>query len=83
MSDRQFRFTMRATAKDGSGYYHPRWDLATRITVIAPTRAEAVEAASEMLGDHGRGRGWYWVMRIDSVDLVVPCHCPEHQEEDQ
>lgn len=67
----QFEFDMRAVEHDRDGYYHPRWDRATPITVTATTKQAAVNAAAAMLGACPRGRGWYWGFRVDAVRSVM------------
>jgi hypothetical protein len=65
-----FEFHLRATPHDREGYYFPRWDKATPITVRAATRQEAINQAAAALGACPRGRGWFWgfkVVRIESV----------------
>lgn len=49
-----FRFQGRAVGQDPEGYYYPRWDIATPISVVADTRQEATAKAFEMLGVHPR-----------------------------
>lgn len=47
-----YRFKGRATGEDPTGYYHPRWDRAVPVSVLATTRAEATSKAFAMLGTH-------------------------------
>lgn len=67
MSD-LFRFDMRATEKDPSGYYYPRWDKARAqsVSVVAETKQEAINKAAKMLGPTTRS-GWYWIFRVDKI----------------
>lgn len=73
MSDQkpQFEFDLRITARDLSGYYHPRWDRAERVTVRASTKGEAFTKAFAMLGDCPRGHGWCWTGITDSIREVT------------
>lgn len=68
MSDPIFRFTMRAVPADTSGYYHPRWDTAQKLTVLAGTRKEASEKATAMLG--GVRSGYKWIFGFDQIDEI-------------
>jgi len=68
MDDPVFRFTMRATPADTNGYYHPRWDTAQKLTVLAGTRKEASEKATAMLG--GVRSGYKWIFDFDQIDEV-------------
>ena len=51
---------------DREGYYFPRWDLATPITVTAQTKQDAVNKVVAMMGQPRRGR--YWGVRVLSVE---------------
>ena len=62
-----FEFEMRATEKDPSGYYFPRWDLSEKLIVKANTKQEALEKAEALLGETTRRRGWAWAIKVDSV----------------
>ena len=68
MSDPIFRFTMRAVPADTSGYYHPRWDTAQKLTVLAGTRKEASEKVTAMLGEVRSG--YQWIFAFDQIDEV-------------
>lgn len=50
----KFRFVGRATGADPTGYYHPRWDRAQRVSVLAANRGEATRKAFAMFGTHPR-----------------------------
>lgn len=72
-----FRFKGRATGSDPEGYYHPRWDQAQSLSVVASTRSEATRKALVMLGTHPRfGRSGFgdrrdtpgWAIRWASID---------------
>ena len=73
----QFRFSGRATGSDPEGYYFPRWDWATPLSVVAATKSEATEKALTLLGMHPRfGRSGFgdrrdtpgWAIKWDSID---------------
>jgi hypothetical protein len=66
-----FEFHMRATLHDRSGYYWPRWDKATPITVRAATKQEAINQATTALGECPRGRGWFWGFKVDRIESVA------------
>lgn len=68
MDDPVFRFTMRATPADTSGYYHPRWDTAQKLTVLAGTRRGASEKATAMLGEVRSG--YQWIFAFDQIDEI-------------
>lgn len=51
---------------DREGYYYPRWDRATPVTVTADTRQEAVNKVVASMGP--ARRGWFWGVRVLSVD---------------
>lgn len=64
-------YHLRACAHDRTGYYHPRWDKATRVTVTAPTEQEALSKADAALGEpRGNRRAWYWGFRVDRVEIA-------------
>ena len=77
MSD-TYLFQTRVIAADPTGYYHPRWDKALPVQVIAKTRAEAWGKAEAVMGRPPSGREWR--VRIDSVEPFVP---PRDTGEDQ
>lgn len=68
LSSPKFEFQMRATARDPSGYYFPRWDLADKMTVTAATKSEAMKIAKEALGT--ARNGWGLVFKFDSINQV-------------
>ena len=60
-----FRFKIRATGIDPTGYFYVNWDKAQRLSVIAATKQEATNKALAVLGTHPRfgdfrrpGSGW-------------------------
>lgn len=61
-----FRFIMRATPRDPSGYYYPRWDIAQKITVTAANKQEAMEKAGAALGENNRR--WPWAFQFDAIN---------------
>lgn len=65
-----FKFDIRATEKDPSGYYHPRWDLAERLTINAETREEAITKAKALLGEKGERRGWPWAVSVYGAEEI-------------
>ena len=65
-----FSFKIRATEKDPTGYYHPRWDLAQKLTVTGNNRDEAFSKAKAVLGEVGDRQGWPWVMTIDDIQEI-------------
>lgn len=68
-----FRFTGQAVGADPTGYTHPRWDQAYRITVFAATLDEATRKALLTLGEHprwGTRTSSGWDVRWDSIDEV-------------
>ena len=65
-----FEFAIRATEKDPTGYYFPRWDLAENLTVKAETKAEAVNKVKAVLGETGDRRGWPWAITVVSVKEI-------------
>lgn len=75
MSDTKtlFRFKGRACGSDPEGYYYPRWDKATPVSVLADTKQEATNKAYAMLGTHPRFGSKHrklsgWALIWDSVD---------------
>lgn len=60
-----FDFDLLLAQADSEGYYYTRWDLATRITVRAATKQQAINDAAAALGEPRRGR--YWVARVKKV----------------
>lgn len=56
--DPLFRFTGEYVDKDPTGYAMTRWDLATPVSVLASTKAEAAQKVWAMLGEPPRGRSW-------------------------
>ena len=73
-----FKFHLRATQKDLSGYYYTRWDRAQKVTVLAKTKQEAINKADAMLGKCPRGRGWGWAFK---TDLIEEAPNARHSEE--
>jgi hypothetical protein len=64
----EFDFHMRACPHDRSGYYYPRWDRATPITVRAATKQEAINQAAAALGECRSG--YYWRFRLDRIEAA-------------
>lgn len=64
-SKAKFEFDIRATPKDPTGYYHPRWDNAYKISVIAEDKEQAKSIATAMLGKSSRG--WPWAFSFDGI----------------
>jgi len=64
-----FKFAMKATQCDPSGYYFPRWDNAQSIAVIAESAEHAQQIACNVLGSTPR-RGWYWIFKITKIEQV-------------
>lgn len=64
-------FHLRATPHDREGYYYPRWDKATPITVRATSKQAAIDKAAAVLGECPRGRGWYWGFKVDQIEVVA------------
>lgn len=61
-------FHLRATEHDPEGYYFPRWDMATPVTVEAETQQDAIILAAKILGPTTRHRNWYWGFRLDRIE---------------
>lgn len=66
-----FEFDLRIVQYDRSGYYHPCWDKAEKVTVRAATMDEAFEKAFTMMGEPPRGRGWVWRAVCDQIREVA------------
>jgi hypothetical protein len=66
-----FEFDLKAVEHDREGYYFPRWDRATPITITATTKQDAINKAAAMLGPCPRGRGWYWGFRVGAIRSAV------------
>ena len=62
------RFECRVIDCDREGYYYPRWDRATPVTVDAADRQDAIDKAGALMGDCRRG--WYWGVRVVSVGPI-------------
>lgn len=75
-----YLFNLRATERDISGYYFPRWDRARSLAIQAPTEQEAITKADALLP---RLRsGWAWAFLVDAVtETPAPtcthCTCKE------
>lgn len=54
---------------DTSGYYHPRWDRATPIELVAATKDEALLKLWAAAGTAPRGR--HWQARLRSVKEII------------
>lgn len=72
----EYEFDVRVVQHDREGYYYPRWDLATPMTITAPTRQDAVNQACALMGSCPRGRGWYWGVKVDAIRPAVPTAQP-------
>ena len=68
-----YRFHCRAVESDPTGYYHPRWDLATPVVVEAANREAAFRAVWAVMGE--APRGWTWSAEIDRVETATACDC--------
>src|SRR5690606_11063350 len=75
-TDMAFKFNMRRIEKDPSGYYHPRWDRATPVSVIAENESEAFKKVWALSGETNR-YGWVWTAIIDSIEEVPVSSTPE------
>ena len=64
----EFTFHMRACPHDREGYYYPRWDRATSISIVAANKQAAINMAAVALGECPRGRGWYWGFKVDRIE---------------
>ena len=64
-----FKFIMKATQCDPSGYYYPRWDKSQNISVVAETKDAAEDVACDFLGPTPRS-GWGWIFKISSIEPV-------------
>lgn len=65
----RYRFHMRRIEGDTSGYFYPRWDIATPITVIAATESEARSKAAAM--SPKLKAGWAWLFTVDRVEEIT------------
>jgi hypothetical protein len=65
-----FEFAIRATEKDPTGYYFPRWDEAEKLTIKAETKAGAITKVKKVLGETGSRRGWPWAITVDSIKEI-------------
>lgn len=83
-----YRFRGRATGQDPTGYYHPRWDRSTPVSVVANTREDATRKAFTLLGTHPRfGVAGFgdrrdtpgWALVWDSID-EEPATVPTRDE---
>ena len=61
------KFKLRATEKDPSGYYYPRWDLAMKLEIESETKEKAFEKARSILGPTEKRKGWEWAIKIDEI----------------
>lgn len=67
----EFRFEMWATHRPDDAYYVTNWDRKKKITVVAPTKQDAIDKARVALGSAGHHR--YWTFRVTSVtDHRIP-----------
>lgn len=65
-----YEFHARVVKSDPTGYYFPRWDNATPVTVVAETRDEAFQKVFSAMGkcEHG----WRWEAVIDKITPHIP-----------
>lgn len=68
-----YLFSLRATERDISGYYFPRWDRARPLEVRATTEREALTKADALLPV--LRSGWAWAFQVDSVTEVPAATC--------
>ena len=66
MSTPTYRFHARVVEKDSSGYYYARCDKARKVSVLAHTKAEAIDKIDTMMGKNRPG--WHWSMIFDSIE---------------
>lgn len=79
-----YLFNLRATDKDASGYYFPRWDRARSLTIQASTQQEAITKADALLPP--LRSGWKWAFQVDAVTEIPAgtcnhCTCKEAPDE--
>lgn len=67
---RQYEFDVRVVDIDREGYYYPRWDRSTPMTITAVTRQDAVNQAVDLMGACPRGR--YWGVKVDRIRTAEP-----------
>ena len=60
-----YRFRLRRIERDSTGYYYPRWDRATPMTVEASTQDEAIDKARAL--SPKLKYGWHWEFAVDSI----------------
>ncbi len=65
-----YRYTGKAAPSDPEGYYHTRWDRATRVSVVAATSREAYLLARDALG--ASTRGWPWTVDFEQIEALAP-----------
>lgn len=68
-----YLFSLRATERDTSGYFFPRWDRARSLVIQAPTEREAIAKADALLPP--LRSGWAWAFQVDSVTEVPAATC--------
>ena len=61
-----FRFHARVVEWHSFGYY-PRWDDARQVSVLAHTRAEAIDKINTMMG-----KNRHWSMIFDFIEEEAP-----------
>ena len=64
-----FKFDGKIVTADTTGYYHPRWDQATPITVYADTRDAATKKAIAVMPP--TRRGWKWTVEWEHITEVT------------
>lgn len=71
MTDREFRYELWATTRPDDTYYVTNWDRKQKITVVASTKQEAINAAAAALGEAGSRRHWVF-STISLTDARLP-----------
>lgn len=67
-----YLFSLRATERDTSGYFFPRWDRARPLEVRASTEQEAITKADALLPP--LRSGWAWAFQVDAVTETPAGH---------
>lgn len=70
MADPLYRFHFLRTDIDTTGYYHPRWDKAVAVTVIASSETAALAEATRLSDKEMRRpfRPGFLLQRIEAID---------------
>jgi hypothetical protein len=61
----KYEFDLRVVDIDREGYYYPRWDRATPMTITAADKQDAVNQACDLMGEAPRGR--YWGVKVVAI----------------